>query len=528
MTMSTTSRIPMRLLLPILMALAPASAQSAAPDRSDLTDLADQELLGLFNRQIAGDAENHCQISALISEMVRRNLSGGIDGYQAEYATRCAIDRQDWAEAYRNMKQWEKLGGDSAPTMEWGFRLAFVAAEYDEALDRLEILARLDDPWQLTSLSDDILFALVQRFNKDDDNDRSMRLYRTLYRSPHFERLSTDIRSISASRMLKMQIETDGAGALGDVGDMLGQISSPYSYIPLLADRLYEPIWPQIEQHAGPNMANILTRNLQERKSGFEAKPDDKEKRQQYGHSLLFSGRFEDVVTLAAAIDHSDAGSQSWNEDDGWMLNLEAYALDALGDTEAADRIFDQFGKIDHRPGENPWLVNFVINRASRLVAQGRWGEGLAASQLAAEVSKDSGSPYANMLVRKARLCALHGLGRSEETQAVMSDIVENQDDALEVAANALLCAGEREQAARMVIKGLEDDKKQAQFIEALQKPAFELFYAASTLPNIHEELGNHPDVAKVFDRLARPVPDDFIPLVGARRKSLAAERASN
>jgi tetratricopeptide (TPR) repeat protein len=409
--------------------------------------------------------------------------------------------------------------------MEWVFRLAYIAGEYDEALDRLELITQLDDPWQLTSLSDRIFYGLAREFNTDDQNDHVIRLYQMLFQSPHFDRLSADIRSASASRMLKQKLKNK---KIGDVGDLLTKISSPYYYTEMLSDRIFEPIWPQIEQRAGPNMANILTPYLKEMKSEFELDPENLKKKQIYGHALLFTGRFEDIIALAGTIDRSDAAIRNWGEDDGWLLNLEAYAEDALGDAAAADRIFDQFAAIDYRPEENGWLVNFIINRASRLVGQRRWEEGLDAAKTAGTISEKSGSPFANMLVRWSKLCALHGLGRSEEAQAMLSEIVEQQDDALLVAAQAMLCVGERERAATLMIKGLEDDTKRDQFIEALQKPEFELFYAESSLPSINGELRHHPDVAKLFDRLARDVPDEYIPMVGEKRRELAAERETD
>ena len=529
--MNTKFLPPARLFLVVLIALAAAPA-SAKPteavvgtldaDLSNLPKLTDQQLLDLFNQTVREQSADFCQLSVLFSEMAERNFTGDIDKARFETATQCAVDRQDWPEAYRNITQWEKLGGKETPPLEWAFRLAYLAEEYDEALDRLEVIANLDDPAQLIALSQEFVYSLARQLFNDENDDRMVRLFQMLFLSPHFERLSGELRSTSAYWTLKRQVKTNDAG---DIGKTLAEITSPYSYTALLANRSYQQIWPQIEQHAGPNMALILGSYLQDKKREFESAPQDKEKKQQYGHALLFSGRFDDLVRLAASIDHSDTGRQNWQEDDGWLLNLEAYALDAQGNTQAADRIFDQFAKIDYQPGKNDWLVNFVINRASRLVGQRRWQEGLEAAQLANEYS---GSPYADMLVRQARFCALHGLGRSAEAQAVLSDIVEHQNDALEVAVEALLCAGEREQAASMTIKGLNDDNKQAQFVEALQKPEFEFFYAESSLPGIHDELSNHPDVARVFDRIARMVPDEYIPLVGVKRRELAAERRSD
>lgn len=510
-------------LVPVTVSAEPAEplANATGPAARGFAELNDQDLLGLFNKSMAGGLADNCEMAAMLSEMARRRFADGVAEFRIEYLVQCAIERQDWPNAYGYIKQWEELGSDNPPAMEWAFRLAYIAGQYDEALDRLEIMAKLDDPEQLMALSDRMLFNLARQFNEDGE----IRQYQMLFQSLHFELLSIEMRSMSASWMLKQKLRNKD---IGDVGDLLTKITSPYYYAEMLADRTFEPIWPQIEQHVGPNMANILNPYLKEMKDEFESDPENMRQKQIYGHALLFSGRFEDIIALAETIDRSDAAIQNWDEDDGWLLNLEAYAEDALGNATAADRVFDQFGQIDYHPKENSWLVNFVINRASRLVGQKRWEEGLDAAQTAGKVSEKSGSPYANMLVRWSKLCALHGLGRSEEAETILSEIDKNQDDSLLIAAQAMLCIGEPERAAKLVIKGLEGDNTRDVFIEILQKPAFKLFYADSSLPGVYEELRHHPDVAKLFDRLARDIPDEFIPLVGVRRQELAAEREAD
>lgn len=534
MAINPTSSFPVRIMAPMILALiaVPASAEPAQPTLGEtdsaaiaLAQLSDQELLGLFNKSIAENIADSCKMATLLTEMARRSFADGVEQFRVEYLVQCALARNNVPEAYTYIKQWEKLGSDKQPAMEWTFRLAYIAGEYDEALDRLEIMTKRDDPGQLLAISEDTLFAIAREFGKAERDDRVARQYRLLFKSPHYALLPVDIRSASASNMLEEQLKK---GDIGDAAEMLAQIHSPYSYRNMLADRQYEPVWTEVERMAGANQSDVLNRYLQETKTSLDANPGDAGKRQEYGHALLFAGRFDEVVKLAAAIDHSDAGSQGWTEDDGWLLNLEAYALDALGNTATADRIFDQFGKIDYSPEENGWLVNFVINRATRLVNQERWTQGLAAAQVAGEVSELSGSPYAKMLVRQTKLCALHNLGQAEEASLLLSEIVEHQDDAMASAAEALLCAGEREGAARIVIKGLQDDKTRKTMISALQKPEFELFYSASSLPSIRAELRNHPGVAEAFTAVARDVPDAYIPLIGIRRLELAAEREAD
>src|SRR5690606_19428635 len=125
-----------------------------------------------------------------------------------------------------------------------------------------------------------------------------------------------------------------------------------------------------------------------------------------------------------------------------WALNIEAYALDALGRREEADAVFDQLATLP--ADEHYWVVNFVINRASRLVGQGRWEEGLAATELSRSVAAEYGSTYARMLVARDRACALQRLGRAEESVREAEYLVEQFAESPPVAATGLLCVGKR------------------------------------------------------------------------------------
>ncbi|ATW03771.1 hypothetical protein CHN51_09675 [Sphingorhabdus sp. YGSMI21] len=516
----------MRILAPMILMLAPVSASAEPPPHAaeiDLTKLNDQNLLGLYNKSMAEKRADACKLAAILSELIRRNLTQGIETFRIEYRLQCSIDRKDWANAYQNIKVWEAHDGEKKPAPEWIFRLAFLAGENDEALDRLETITKLDDPEQLTLLPDEAMFSLTRRFNEDGRLDLVARQFQMLFESPHFALLSTDLRSLTAARMLEEHVKN---GYVGDVGKMLPHIASPHHFTIMLADRSYEPIWPRIERFAGLNMTDVLHRYLLQKKSEVETRPDDKETMRSYVYALFFSGRFEDVIALAGPIDHINPAN--WDENDSWLVNLEAYALDALGDTDAADRIFDQFTQVDYQPEKNGWLVNFVINRALRLVGQKRWQEGLVAANVAAEIAQKSGSPYARMLVWQSETCALHGLGRTEEARAKLSQIVQHEGDAPVVAVQTLLCVGARDHAASLVIDNLRNDAKRGAMIEALQGPEFDLFYEHSELPHIHTELRNHPEVAPVFTKLARDIPKDYIPLLGVRKQKLLAERQAD
>ena len=89
-------------------------------------------------------------------------------------------------------------------------------------------------------------------------------------------------------------------------------------------------------------------------------------------------------------------------------------------------------------------------------------------------------------------------------------------------AATALLCAGDIDRAAQLVIEALSDPVYAETMVDDLQKPEFQLFYTQSVLPTMREELLMRADVRSAYDKVGRDIPDAYIPLAGRRRVELA------
>lgn len=508
-----------------------ASQSEPRPDRiasaqTSYDDLDDKALADIFRVYMQDESANICEVKSLLFEMSQR------EAFATELApiyiiasAECSVERKEWEKAYEHIQEWEALEGIEPPAAEWAFRLAYLAGAWDDMLERLEKMAQFDEPDQLLMLTDQAIFQMVRDFRRDQALTAVTRVYNALVQSPHFGKLQSNIRSAAAVHILGERLKSgkrDGAEAL------LAHITSPFFYNEMLATRTYQPIWNEIEFRVGANMKTMLEENLRIQGAAHQANPDDKQIKQLYGHALLFTGQFEGVIALAQSIDHSAEGALNWEENDSWLLNLEANAYDALGDTAKADRIFDSFAILDDPANQKSWLVNFLINRALRLVEQKRWEEGLAATEIAERMANETGNPYSRMLVRKAKACALHNLERLKETRIVIKEVEMHHADSLPVAAETFLCVGDRKRAKEIMIAGLAIEKERSALIEALQKPAFDLFYSDSQLPTVHGELLSHPDVAKAFDQVARSIPDRFVTLGSQRRQELIAERLVN
>lgn len=508
-----------------------ASQAEPLPDQkvaaqTSYDELDDKALAEIFQAYMQDESVKICEVKSLLSEMSEREVfATDLAPIHTIASTECFVERKDWKKAYEQIQKWESFEGAEPPAAEWAFRLAYLAGARDDMLERFEKMAQFDEPDQLLMLSDQAIFQMVRDLRRDQALTAVTRFYNALVQSPHFGKLQSNIRSAAAVHILGERLKSgkrDGAKTL------LAHITSPFFYNEMLATRKYQLIWNEIELGVGENMKTMLEENLRIQGAAHQTNPDDKQVKQLYGHALLFSGQFEDVIALAQSIDHSAESALNWEEDDGWLLNLEAHAHDALGNTAKADQIFDSFVILDDSANQRSWLVNFLINRALRLVEQKRWEEGLAATETAEKMANETGNPYSRMLVRKAKACSLHNLERRKEARTVIKEVEKNLTDSLPVAVETFLCVGDRERAAEIMVDGLSIQKERPALIEALQKPFFDLFYSASLLPNVHGELLSHPDVARAFDQIARSIPDRYIPVGSQRRQELIAERSVN
>ena len=301
------------------------------------------------------------------------------------------------------------------------------------------------------------------------------------------------------------------------VPGLLVDIRSPMSYIDFLADRELESIWPLLEERVGPNFDRIADEYAFWATGRLENHPRDRDRFSEAAHSLHFAGRFEEAIALARQWRERDGAMSVIEEGDAWALNIEAYAHDALGERTQADAVFDQLAALE--PEKHPWVVNFVINRASRLVGQERWQEGLEASGLARGVAEKWGSTYAKMIIARDHACALNALGRTGEIEAELQFLRDNRETSYEIASQGLLCVGRREEAAAFLLEGIGDERFRSNALEALQSDDFELFYTASKLPEPTGLLDESPELKEAFDRYARAIPEEFIPTATLRAK---------
>lgn len=511
------------LALGMLALVTSAAAQEAAPakPRFDFTGASDAELWAAYNAAVERQDDDYCGFFVpLLSQIETR---GGADkrvsisrsGAELE----CAIQQRHWDVAYRQIKYLERASAKLPPL--FAASIARLAGALPDASGRL--LEHIDaiEPGASFKEESRELWALGRAFAVAGRSAERLQLLRKLAEERRLDKMAEDDRQGILSALFAAEVEE---GNLDTARGLVGNVRSPYTMLSALGDRRYASLWPQLEAQAGDNLHLILNAAVAEALAKYEAAPGDRELLQKLAHAYLRAGRFSEVVELVEAKRPPPDKMAGIDQDMAWALNVEAYALDALGRPGDADAIFDQLAAIPFDARENGWLVNFVINRGSRLVDLGRFESGLAAAELAGKIAERSGSGYARMLVRRDRICALTALGRAAEAAPILQEVDAHIDESPRVAAEALLCAKEEGKVAALVIAELNDPAKAGDMVEALQGQEFDLFYTVSVLPNLKERMRARKDVDVAFRKVARDLPARFAPLFGKRRAELAAD----
>jgi tetratricopeptide (TPR) repeat protein len=488
--------------------------------KSELASLSDEKLLSRYSSTLKDEQANHCNaVPFLLDEMEKRpKLNRRVAGARLYSNYICAWTEGRHKDAYQLSSQLEAATGISLGE-DIKLILATSAENYPAAASHVIKMAVAPDGGAFGRMEIGYFWELSRQLVRNKHDEARTKMFRAVADSPHWDKLTPEARSGIA----QVTITLDAKAGLYDRAKTLsGDLQGPYPFFELLAHRTMEPIWPLLEDIAGPNMQRIAAADVAIKAEIYSRDKSNRKAFQHYAHALHFAGKFEEAIALVQTLDHSPKALLNATEDDLWAMNIEAYALDSLGHKTEAEAVFDKMAALPYDAGSRDWLVNFVINRASRLVGLGKWDKGLEATMLAYEITEKSGSPYAKMLVRKARICALVNLGRSKEAAPLLIEAYDRREDTFVTAAEAHLCAGQDDKAAAIVLEALKDTNHVYSMVEELQGEDFEIFYVRELLPSLRDRVKQRPEVAAAFNAVARDLPERLIPAASLRRRDIA------
>lgn len=432
--------------------------------------------------------------------------NAAVQRYRLFASALCAGDEgrvEDGKGLIEELNALNPVGTDVEMTLYYVFR----TEDADLALETLGNLVGKD----FEQLSTDRFWSVVRTIRMAGRGEEFQSLALSWFEGEQIGFINGDLYSALASSAL-IAAARDGREEM--VEPLLQHITSPSVYVDLLTNRDFETIWPQIEERAGDNLADIGAEDVAMARSRLAIAPGDRDRFSDLAYALLFHGEFQAAIDLADTWQDREKRGLALEEGDGWAYNIQAYAYDSLGQVERADAVFDRLAQI--KPEGNEWVVNFLINRASRLVGYGRWQEGLEAAGLARTVP---GNDYAAMILARDHACALLKLGRREEARTELDFLRENAEESIHLAAQGLLCHGLRDEAAQLLVERLGNSATRGSAQSALAQQEASLFYSPSMLPDPRDLLEEYPELDEAYRELTRNLPERFIPRASLMRR---------
>jgi tetratricopeptide (TPR) repeat protein len=507
-----TTPIRMLLALAVSTFALPLAAQEAAPPEPlpDLAPLTAREIFALFSADEARWMREPCTFGVPITSALDSKTGGAVPVRRLKLLAEalCADTEQRFDDGAALIEQIAALTPDDPPT---GFALYFANRRKDAA-GALRLLGGLEGPG-FQELDEDTYYALDRMIEGDGRGKALDALALQWIEAGQLPFIDLRLHPAVAMRAL-------AAAAAGGRADLVDQlllpITSPANYIALLTYRDYEPFWPQIEARAGANLAAIGAEDVTMTRTRLTNAPADRDRFSDAAHALHFNGQFAEAIALAQRWRERAERGVAIEEGDAWALNIQAYAHDSLGQRAEADKVFNELAKLD--PAEHGWVVNFVINRAARLTGQGRWAEGLFATELARTVADKQGTTFAKLIIASNRACAYERLGAADKAAPELAYLRENWKEGIPLAVQGLMCHGFRDEAAGLLLTGLRDPALRVRARGAFYTDELDLFYTATILPQAPDLLADYPELAEELARHMRPLPEAFIPQAALKR----------
>lgn len=496
---------------------APVLAQHSLPENAVATNLSDltndQLLQRLKEAYVAKDTSACRDMMPMLAEVVRRkSFDPSYGPFKLRFDLQCAVDEKRYGDAYPLLLQNEKVNGPVVAPIA-AVMIALEAKQYDDAADRL--IAAAGQPANAGGLSDSFnnIRWLDGKLAAADRHDLALSLNRRFLKTPAYRTLAERDKDYINETLFRREVE---AGNIAAARPFLGSMTEPYWYFRLLTDRRYAAFWPDLERAAGPNMSTAFDANIEKARSELRREPKSIEKLSGLVTALNEAGHYEEVLILTESFAAPETLA-TLEEFHFWALDARANALDGVGREAEASALFDAMAAVPFDREKNGWLVNFVANRSGRLARMGEWEKTLEASERAAFVANQYGSPYVRQIIAVDRACALAELGRNEELQPLLTKIDENRADDPASAIQALQCAGRSDRAAEIVIEALRDPDLRTDMLRNLQGQEFTTLAGRTGADDMFLPLKKRPDVAALFNEVGRDLPPSLITPAGKR-----------
>jgi tetratricopeptide (TPR) repeat protein len=411
----------------------------------------------------------------------------------------CAYDLAKYDVALRYAERATTLD----PENEWPqvIRLYFgIRYERPEAsLDALQVLSRIA-PERVRDIDPRMLNELLRAARMlDSAGDRSLAVYEALGRAgyvppaPYFD----DFLRMGHARLLMER------GRVGQARKMLIGVVDLDSVIELRVDRLFDPLRadPTFEQQL--DVVTAIRKDLARSRAAMEANPQLMEAVNLHGMVLRAALRHAEGLALvdrALARDAADSAAYSdADEYRNWLVNLRGNFLYALGRTQEGRAAMTAAAGLKEGGEIN---VSNIINLGGYLVDEGRAAEAI---DLIPRIGQ--ASPYGQGWIESIRSCAGVQLGDEKLRTAGLDYLKSHESDNPAAYSRALLCSGDLDGAAALMIRRLASKDMRTEALLALQikpDPTEEELPFARDMRARLAALRDRADVREAVDKVGR------------------------
>ncbi len=268
----------------------------------------------------------------------------------------------------RDARKQIAIAEQSAPKMAHPATLVFLAALLANRMDIAgEMLDRLiaNFPDDAREIDRDLIFYFFRNEPdemKDRNDDRRIALARLGFNGD-----TATAHYFAANAVGILVKRGDFAGA----ASLLDRVREPVPIENMLVQKRFAPLWPKLEEIAGPHLAKIRAASAAAAAATFRSDPTDPEKLQLYVNALRTAGRYRDAVALKSQIPSTPTEMAGADENLGWAVNNIALAMHSAGQADQADQLFALLNDAKIQNGE--WRVSMKINRLELLVTDGRF-----------------------------------------------------------------------------------------------------------------------------------------------------------
>jgi hypothetical protein len=351
-------------------------------------------------------------------------------------------------------------------------------------------------------------------------------------------RLAIEFRVVWGSGVLFVS-DADGK----QLGTQFVYIDSPDMALRILADPRYSFLWAGLTQWAGDDLGKLRDRYRSAAREAMETGvPRDPRNTAesstgprlratlQYASVLAETGDIETARTLLLAqLPGMDLTSDDRVSD--WVL-VRIRLAQLLWKSGRGPEALEMLSAVPDQVRQSVYRLNIDVNRAALLAESGRYAEALEAIQ----TSQDSFQSYKKAKGQHGskvggsarhfdwiRACALHGLGRGDEAQAIIgtletsrpssSGFVVEADAGVKMRAYACMQDG-----VRYTDQILADFARKSALVGSalIVQPAFDWpSVSAITLKETHEE----PRIKALFPERVRILPLSYLPALNHWQK---------